>query len=310
MYAPLPRVRSILYRFCKKITTPCPDFTNMVVYNKTISIMETTLMEPIVAKQQHHIVSEQEWLEARKQLLQKEKELTRAYDKLRAERAALPWAEVKKQYVFDGPGGKETLADLFDGRSQLIVQHFMFGPGWQEGCVGCSFGADHANAALVHLHNHDVTYVAISRAPLAEIEAFKKRMGWNFKWLSSYNSDFNFDFHVSFRPEDALDGKVYYNYGMQAYGSEEASGDSVFYKDEDGKIYHTYSTFGRGGEVKLTTYMLLDLTPKGRNEHERNNLTDWVRHHDKYNAGGYVAETGRYIAEKTPGSCGCGEVHN
>ena len=219
--------------------------------------------------------------------------------------------EVNKTYVFDGPNGKETFADLFDGRSQLLIQHFMMGPGWKEGCVGCSFGADHAEAALVHLYNHDVTYVAVSRAPLTEIEAFKKRMGWTFKWVSSYESDFNFDFHVSFRQQDIVNGEVYYNYDMQPYLSEESSGNSAFYKDEEGKIFQAYSAYARGGEPGITTYMLLDLMPKGRNETGPGfNLTDWVRHHDKYNAGGYVAETGRYVAAEKNNSCCHGEEHS
>lgn len=269
--------------------------------------METNTIGTVASNIQHKIATPQEWLEARKQLLQKEKELTRAYDKLRAERLELPWVEVTKNYVFEGPGGKETLADLFDGRSQLIIQHFMFGPGWKEGCVGCSFGADHAQAALVHLNNHDVTYVAVSRAPIEEIETFKKRMGWTFKWVSSFNTDFNFDFHVSFRSEDVVDGKVYYNYSMQPFLGEEASGDSAFYKDEHGKIFHTYSSYARGGENQISTYMILDTAPLGRNEGEGEGLTSWVRHHDRYNAGGYVDKTGRYVAEKNNSSCCHGE---
>ena len=160
----------------------------------------------------HKVVSREEWIAARKELLAKEKEVTRLRDKLSAERRKLPWVKVEKNYVFDGPTGKETLADLFDGRSQLFVKHFMLGPGWKEGCVGCSFEVDHIEGALVHLEHHDVTYVAISRVPLAEIEAFKKRMGWRFKWVSSYGSDFNYDYHVSFTKEDIAKGKVYYNY--------------------------------------------------------------------------------------------------
>jgi predicted dithiol-disulfide oxidoreductase (DUF899 family) len=277
---------------------------------QTQKIMETKTKDIPSVTMHNRIVPREEWVIARRQLLKKEKELTRLYDQLTAARSKLPWVEINKTYVFDGPGGKETLEDLFDGRSQLIVQHFMMGPGWKEGCVGCSFGADHAEAALVHLEHHDVTYVAISHAPIAEIEAFKKRMGWSFKWLSSYESDFNFDFNVSFRPQDVINGEVYYNYGMEPYRIDEASGDSVFYKDEEGKIFHTYSTYGRGGESKLTTYMLLDLTPKGRNEGAVNNLTDWVRHHDRYDAGGYVANTGRYVAAKNNDSCCHGEEHH
>ncbi|MGQ0657889.1 MAG: DUF899 domain-containing protein [Chromatiales bacterium] len=229
------------------------------------------------------IVSRAEWLAARNQHLSKEKELTRLRDRLSAERRELPWIKVEKSYLFDGPDGKETLADLFDGRSQLVVKHFMLGPGWKEGCVGCSFEVDHIEGALVHLEHHDVTYVAISRAPLAEIEAFKKRMGWHFKWVSSCGSDFNYDFHVSFRQDEIAKGQVYYNYDIREFQSEEMSGLSVFYKDATGDIVHTYSAYGRGAEEVLGTYIILDLTPKGRNETGPNHdLTDWVRHHDKY----------------------------
>jgi predicted dithiol-disulfide oxidoreductase (DUF899 family) len=230
------------------------------------------------------IVTRDEWLVARKALLAKEKELTGLRDQLSAERRTLPWVKVEKNYVFDGPKGKETLADLFDGRSQLIVNHFMLGPGWKEGCVGCSFGADHIDGALVHLEHHDVTYVAISRAPLPEIEAYKKRMGWRFKWVSSYGGDFNSDYHVSFTKDDLAKGQTYYNYHVREPQSEgEASGTSVFTKDETGNVFHTYSCYARGDELLLSTYVLLDLTPKGRNETGPNhNLTDWVRRHDRY----------------------------
>jgi predicted dithiol-disulfide oxidoreductase (DUF899 family) len=257
------------------------------------------------------VVSREEWLVARKQLLAKEKELTRLRDQLSAERRNLPWVKIDKLYVFDGPDGKETLADLFAGRSQLIVYHFMFGPGWKEGCVGCSFLADHIDGALVHLEHHDVTYVAVSRAPLPEIEAFKQRMGWRFKWVSSYNSDFNYDFHVSFTQDDIAKGEVYYNYDMRKVQSEELSGRSVFYKDANGDIFHTYSSYARGGDMFLGTYVFLDITPKGRNETGPNHdLTDWVRHHDRYDDGGFVDPTGRYVAPKESDSChGSGEPH-
>jgi predicted dithiol-disulfide oxidoreductase (DUF899 family) len=199
----------------------------------------------------------------------------------RAGRAAL--VKVEEPYVFDGPDGKETLADLFGGRSQLIVKHFMFGPGWSEGCVGCSFELDHIDGILVHLARRDVSYVAVSRAPLPEIEAFKQRMGWRLKWVSSAGSDFNFDFHVSFRPEDIAKGQGYYNYAMGKIGIREMSGRSVFYKDPSGDVFHTDSSYGRGGEDMLGTYRLLDLVPKGRDESGPNrNLSDWVRHHDRY----------------------------
>jgi predicted dithiol-disulfide oxidoreductase (DUF899 family) len=232
---------------------------------------------------QHQIVSREEWIAARKQLLKKEKELTKLRDKLSAERRELPWVKVEKEYVFDTTEGKKTLAELFDGRSQLIIQHFMFGPDWEAGCVGCSFGADHVDAAYMHLKHHDVTYVAIARAPLATLEAYRKRMGWRFPFVSSYGSDFNYDFNVSFTKDDLAKGKVYYNYEMTEASIDELPGASVFYKDEKGDVYHTYSSYARGGEEVLGAYMLLDMTPKGRNETGPNyNLMDWVRRHDEY----------------------------
>ena len=232
---------------------------------------------------EHKIVSRDQWLAARKQLLVKEKEFTRLRDRLAAERRALPWVKIEKPYVFDGPDGKETLADLFGGHSQLIIKHFMLGPGWSEGCVGCSFGQDHIDGILVHLEQRDVSYVAVSRAPLPEIQAFKKRMGWQVKWVSCFGGDFNFDFHVSFRPEEIAKGEAYYNYETRKIGIDELSGNSVFYKDVKGDVFHTYSSYGRGGEDILGTYRLLDLVPKGRDETGPNqNLTDWVRHHDRY----------------------------
>ena len=257
----------------------------------------------------HPVVSRQEWLTARKLLLKKEKELTRMHDRLNAERRELPWVKISKSYVFDGPKGKQTLADLFEGRSQLIVQHFMFGPGWKEGCVGCSFAADNVDGALPHLENHDVSFVAISRAPLEEIAAFKKRMGWKFQWVSSYESDFNFDYHVSFSKEDEAKGEVFHNFETRKYEMDEMPGLSVFYKDENGDVYHTYSAYGRGDEQSITTYAYLDLTPKGRNETgPGNNLTDWVRHHDMYAQGGFVDHTGRYQKGENEATC-CNEKH-
>ena len=234
----------------------------------------------------HKIVSPEQWLEQRKQLLAKEKELTRLRDEINRQRVELPWERVEKQYAFKSPEGEETLADLFGGRSQLIIYHFMLGPGWQEGCVGCSFLADHIGGALVHLENHDVSLVVVSRAPLAEIEAYKKRMGWNFKWVSSYRSDFNYDYHVSFTPEQAATGKVYYNYDARDFVSEELAGASAFYKTDSGEIFHTYSNYARGGEMFLGTYNFLDIAPKGRNETgPRFDMGDWLRHHDRYGAG-------------------------
>lgn len=231
------------------------------------------------------IVSRDEWLAARRQHLSKEKELTRLQDELTADRQRLPCVRVEKNYVFDGLDGKESLADLFRGRSQLIVQHFMFGPDWQEGCVGCSFGADHVDGALLHIEHHDVAFAAVSRAPLPQLEAFKQRMGWKFKWVSSYGNDFNYDYHVSFTKEQIAKGEVFYNYRLTKAEGEEMPGTSVFYKDAAGDVFHTYSSYGRGDERAIGAYMYLDITPKGRNETGPNhNLTDWVRHHDKYDA--------------------------
>jgi predicted dithiol-disulfide oxidoreductase (DUF899 family) len=229
------------------------------------------------------IVSREEWLDKRKALLAQEKEFTHLRDKLSAVRRALPWVKVEKSYVFDTTDGKQTLGDLFSGRNQLVVDHFMLGPGWKEGCIGCSFGADHIDGSLVHLEHHDVSVVAVSRAPLAEIEAYKKRMGWRFKWVSSYGNDFNFDYQVSFRDSDLAKGRVFYNFAETDAGISELPGLSVFAKNDTGDIFHTYSSYARGTEELLTTYMLLDMTPMGRNETgPHHNLMDWVRRHDEY----------------------------
>jgi predicted dithiol-disulfide oxidoreductase (DUF899 family) len=245
---------------------------------------------------QHPIVSHDEWLAARKELLAKEKEFTRLRDLLSAERRALPWVKIEKAYAFDGPDGRETLADLFGEHSQLIVKHFMLGPGWSEGCVGCSFEMDHVDSILAHLQQRDVSYVAVSRAPWPEIDAFRKRMGWHIRWVSSYGSDFNYDFHVSFTPDEIARGEAYYNYDRRQVPIDEMSGRSVFYKDANGDVFHTYSSYGRGGEDVLGTYRLLDIVPKGRDETGPNgNLSDWVRHHDRYGAAGKVAPTGRWV---------------
>ena len=233
---------------------------------------------------QHQIVSPEQWLAAREQLLTEEKEFTRLRDKISAQRRELPWVKVDKSYVFDGPDGRETLADLFAGRSQLVVRHFMFGPGWEAGCVGCSFLADHLDGAIVHLEHHDVTVVFVSRAPFAELEAFRRRMGWRFKWVSSNGSDFNLDFHVSFTGGERVNGKVYYNYDMREFPSDEAPGLSVFYKDKTGEIFHTYSTYGRGLDILLGVYNFLDLAPKGRDEESLPSPMAWLRHHDRYEA--------------------------
>jgi predicted dithiol-disulfide oxidoreductase (DUF899 family) len=235
--------------------------------------------------QPHEIVSQEEWLVARKAHLAKEKELTRLRDQLAAERRELPWVRVEKAYVFDGPDGKATLAELFAGRSQLLVYHFMMGPDWEEGCKSCSFVADHFDGAIPHLAARDVAMVAISRAPLARIEAFQRRMGWRFRWLSSHGNDFNYDFHVSFRPEEMAGGEVYYNYRTGEFPSEEAPGLSAFYKDADGSVFHTYSTYERGLDILMGAYNLLDLAPKGRDEAALAWTMAWVRHHDRYQDG-------------------------
>ncbi len=229
----------------------------------------------------HPVVSRDRWIAARKALLAREKELTHLRDQVARERRTLPWVRIEKSYVFDTTEGQRTLAELFEGRRQLLVQHFMFGPGWEQGCPSCSFMADHSDGMNVHLAHRDVTFVAISRATLAEIERFRKRMGWQFKWVSSFKSDFNHDFHVSFTPEEKAKGQVYYNYGMQPFECEELPGISGFYKDDAGEIFHTYSTYRRGVEVMMGTYTLLDLTPKGRDEEPGGGMA-WVRHHDRY----------------------------
>jgi predicted dithiol-disulfide oxidoreductase (DUF899 family) len=233
----------------------------------------------------HRIVSREEWLEAHKAHLADEKALTHARDALAEKRRALPWVKVDKMYTFDTPHGRKTLAELFNGRSQLILYHFMFGPDWEEGCPGCSFLSDHVDGALMHVEQRDIAYVAVSRAPLAKIEAFKKRMGWRFRWVSSCGCDFNYDYHVSFTPEQRDRGKVYYNFEMNdvaagGFDSDELPAVSVFYKDEAGDVFHTFSAYGRGGETLIGAYMFLDLTPKGREE--AHNMMDWLRHHDRY----------------------------
>ena len=231
--------------------------------------------------QPHRIVSADEWTRERKAFLAKEKEFTRARDRLSAERRALPWVKVDKAYVFDTPQGKKTLPELFDGRSQLIVYHFMLGPGWEEGCQSCSYLADHFDGATIHLAQRDVTFLAVSRAPLAKIEAFKRRMSWKFPWVSSSGNDFNFDFHVSFK-EDEVGKNVEYNYERQEIDSDEMPGASVFYKDETGAVFHTYSAYARGLDILVGAYNFLDLTPKGRDEDALPWTMAWVRHHDKY----------------------------
>jgi predicted dithiol-disulfide oxidoreductase (DUF899 family) len=230
----------------------------------------------------HPVVSQDDWIAQRRQLLAREKELTRLGDQVARERRAMPWVRMDKTYLFDTPDGRRSLAELFDGRRQLMVQHFMLGPGWEQGCKSCSFMADHLLGAEIHLQHRDVTVRLVSRAPLAEIERFRQRMGWPFKWASSHGTDFNLDFHVSFPPETRVDGQVNYNYHRTAFPQEEAPGISFFCKDDAGGVFHTYSTFGRGVEVMMGTYRLLDLAPRGRDEERDAYGMEWVRHHDRY----------------------------
>ena len=230
----------------------------------------------------HPVVSRDEWVAERKTLLAHEKELTRLRDRLARERRALPWVRIDKHYTFDTCEGRRTLPELFDGRHQLLVQHFMFAPGWEQGCPSCSYMADHIDGMNVHLEHRDLTLVAVSRAPLADIERFRQRMGWRFNWVSSHGSDFNYDFGVSFTPEEVAKGDLCYNYGTTPYTHEEAPGLSVFYKDDAGEVFHTYSTYGRGVEVMMGTYNMLDLTPNSRGEGDVKHKMEWVRHHDCY----------------------------
>ena len=227
------------------------------------------------------VVAHDEWLKARLELLAAEKELTHQRDALARRRMDLPWERVEKNYAFDTSEGRRTLAELFEKRRQLLMQHFMLGPGWEQGCKSCSFMADHADGMNVHLAHRDVTFTAVSRAPLDEIERFRRRMGWRFKWVSSHGSDFNFDFGVSYTPEQVARGNVGYNYGTSPHAYNELPGVSVFYKNDAGEVFHTYSTYGRGVEVMMGTYNMLDLTPRGRDE-EAGRGMEWVRHHDRY----------------------------
>ncbi len=242
----------------------------------------------------HAVVGHTEWRQARQELLAREKELRRQMDDIAKERRNLPWERVEQEYVFDTNGGARSLADLFSNKSQLLIYHFMLGPGWPEGCKSCSFVSDHFDPMLVHLAQRDVSFVVVSRAPLTEIETFKKRMGWKFPWVSSFGNSFNFDHGVSFTPQQVERGESYYNYSNKPFPSTEAPGLSAFSKDPvTGVVYHTYSTYARGLDVAIGTYNYLDLTPKGRNEDGFNMPMDWLRHHD------------RYEREATSSSCGC-----
>ena len=252
--------------------------------------------------QQHKVVSHDEWIAARKAHLAEEKAFSRARDALAHKRRELPWEKVERKYVFDTPQGKQSLAELFGGKSQLIIYHFMLGPGWEAGCPSCSFLADHFDGAVVHLAQRDVSFVVVSRAPLAEIETFKRRMGWRFNWVSSFGNDFNSDYQVSFTPEEKASGKVFYNYEfIESFPSEERPGASVFYKNAAGEILHTYSTYGRGLDILIGTYHFLDLAPKGRDEDGLAWSMAWVRHHDRYD--GAIVDTKASYQEPKSASC-------
>ncbi len=230
---------------------------------------------------EHPVVSREEWLAARKRLLVQEKKFTRLRDRVNQQRRGLPWVRVEKEYVFEGPDGQETLAELFAGRSQLIVYHFMFGPGWKEGCPHCSFWADHYDGVGAHLGQRDTTLVVVSRARWQELERFKARMGWRFKWVSSFGNDFNLDYQVSFTPAQRRSGTVIYNYAKTGMEMSEREGVSAFYREEGGQVFHTYSSYARGIDLLNTTYNFLDLTAKGRDENPEQ-PQDWVRYHDRY----------------------------
>jgi predicted dithiol-disulfide oxidoreductase (DUF899 family) len=238
-----------------------------------------------------NVVSEREWLEARLELLVKEKELRKHMDQVARSRQKLPWKRVEQNYVFQTAEGPKMLSELFEGRSQLMIYHFMFGPDWEQGCASCSFVADHMEGARVHLPQRDVTLLAVSRAPLAKIDAFKERMGWKFRWVSAANSSFNFDYHVSFTQEEMGRGRVEYNYACREFPQSEGPGLSVFYKD-NGEVFHCYSTYGRGLDVLVGTYNYLDLVPKGRDEDGLEWPMAWVRHHDRYEGSPKVSECG------------------
>ena len=267
-------------------------------------------MASIATQLEHPVVSEAEWIAARKELLAKEKEFTHLRDELSRQRRALPWVKVEKDYQFDTPAGRRSLADLFQGRSQLIVYHFMFAPGWVEGCKSCSYLADHFDGMTIHLAHRDVTFMAISRAPIAEIEVFKKRMGWRFPWASAFATDFNSDYQVSFTEDQRANGNATYNYAEIKPPIEELPGLSVFFKDTNGEIFHTYSTYARGLDILVGTYNFLDHAPKGRDEEGLAHTMAWVRHHDKYEQSYLVNPLEPYVPPATvPGSC-CSGSHD
>jgi predicted dithiol-disulfide oxidoreductase (DUF899 family) len=230
----------------------------------------------------HPVVSPFDWLTARTELLAKEKEFTKLRDQLSQQRRALPWERVEKDYFFEGPNGQESLADLFAGKSQLIVYHFMFDPDWEAACKSCSFWADNFNGIDIHLKHRDISFLAISRAPFSKLDAYKKRMGWSFRLVSSFGSDFNYDYHASFTPEEIANGNAFFNYKWQEPYDGETVGISVFYQKPGGAIFHTYSTFARGVDMVNGAYQYIDLTPKGRDEEPEGNPQSWVRRHDEY----------------------------
>jgi predicted dithiol-disulfide oxidoreductase (DUF899 family) len=230
----------------------------------------------------HSVVSRQQWIASRTALLAKEKEFTRLRDELSRQRRALPWERVEKEYVFEGPSGKRSLADLFEGRSQLVVYHFMFAPEWEEGCKSCSFWADSFNPIVIHLKHRDVSFAAISRAPIAKLERFWKRMGWTFTWVSSGQNDFNYDYQVSFTPKQIASGRAVYNYAKLDIEMSDREGISVFYRNQDGVLFHTYSAYARGIDMMNTAYQYLDLVPKGRDEDQLDFVMEWVQYHDRY----------------------------
>jgi predicted dithiol-disulfide oxidoreductase (DUF899 family) len=253
------------------------------------------------AMQPHKIVSHDQWVAARKAYLAEEKAFSRARDALAKKRRELPWEKVEKKYIFDTSNGKETLADLFGGKSQLIVYHFMLGPDWEAGCPSCSLLADHFDGSITHLAQRDISFVVVSRAPLPQIEKFKTRMGWHFKWASSFGGDFNHDYQVSASAEEKASGQVMYNYEMTTFPSEERPGASVFYKNEAGEVFHTYSTYGRGLDILIGAYNFLDLAPKGRDEEGLTYGMAWVRHHDRYE--GAVVDPKASYQEPKKSSC-------
>jgi predicted dithiol-disulfide oxidoreductase (DUF899 family) len=232
----------------------------------------------------HPVVSHREWIEARTQLMEREKEFTHRREELAQQRRELPWERVDKEYSFEGPQGKLSLSELFAGRSQLVVYHFMFGPDDEEGCPHCSFWADSFDGNDVHLNHRDVSFVVIARAPLAKIQAFKKRMGWHFNWVSSAGTDFNYDFDISYTPDQMANGEAFYNYTKFKPGMQDLQGISVFYRDPNGDVFHTYSAYSRGIDMVNGAYQFIDLVPKGRDEAGHDNPQYWVRHHDKYDS--------------------------